>query len=268
MWPHVGHLIEEAVKLKFTIKLKSVSQSGSDSNKKDVGSVGNPSEKGEVPRKKRSGSFQTQETTASKKKRIEAEKAEAKKRKEEAEKEEEEAERRREAERAGEDSSEEDEIEISEEIMEVEEEEEETSEEGEPEEIAKPQKKKPRKELVKAADKPKKAPVRTAREKQEIIREEYGEETRRMNDSVDNCKVQKTTVLLDIENIYFPETDPEKFRDRVTMVRSIDELHVENIKVLLRKNPRALTTPYALLVDPEMVPDIDSWDIEKARDYK
>lgn len=265
MWPHVGHLIEEAVKLKFTIKLKSVSQSGSDSNKKDVGSVGNPSEKGEVPRKKRSGSFQTQETTASKKKRIEAEKAEAKKRKEEAEKEEEEAERRREAERAEEDSSEEDDVEISEELMEVEEE---TSEEEEPEEIAKPEKKKPRKELVKAADKPKKAPVRTAREKQEIIREEYGEETRRMNDSVDNCKVQKTTVLLDIENIYFPETDPEKFRDRVTMVRSIDELHVENIKVLLRKNPRALTTPYALLVDPEMVPDIDSWDIEKARDYK
>ncbi len=69
-------------------------------------------------------------------------------------------------------------------------------------------------------------------------------------------RVSPTTEILDVHNFIL---DQEGLED--TKVRSIDRLHIDNIKILMRRNPQAFHLPFAVMVNPKMCPSVKEWDV-------
>lgn len=76
-------------------------------------------------------------------------------------------------------------------------------------------------------------------------------------------RVQRTTVLLHVDNLIFEEEG-----EKSTLIRPVDQLHVENIKTLLMKNPTNFSAPFVLCVDPDQCPTVADWDIMLSRTWK
>ena len=79
-------------------------------------------------------------------------------------------------------------------------------------------------------------------------------------------KVQKTTVLLHVNNLILgAEGD-------ASLVRQVDELHVENIKTLMLQKPANFSAPFLLMVDPKDCPTKQDWnpnpDVHKTWKYR
>src|SRR5450759_2854814 len=68
-------------------------------------------------------------------------------------------------------------------------------------------------------------------------------------------KVQKTTVLLHVKHNLLLGSEGE-----ATLVRPVDELHVENIKSLMIKKPANFSAPFLLMVDPRDCPKKEDWN--------
>src|SRR5450759_2335694 len=68
-------------------------------------------------------------------------------------------------------------------------------------------------------------------------------------------KVQKTTVLLHVKHNLLLGKEGE-----ATLVRPVDELHVENIKMLMIKKPANFSAPFLLMVDPKDCPTKQDWN--------
>lgn len=76
-------------------------------------------------------------------------------------------------------------------------------------------------------------------------------------------RVQRTSVLLHVNNLILEDEG-----ENSTLVRPVDRLHVENIKMLLMKNPSNFTAPFVVVVDPQDCPGVEDWDITKSRVWR
>jgi hypothetical protein len=76
-------------------------------------------------------------------------------------------------------------------------------------------------------------------------------------------RVSPTIEILDMHNFILDQEGPED-----TKVRSIDRLHIDNIKILMRRNPQAFHLPFAVMVDPKMCPSVKEWDRQKKDEYR
>ena len=72
---------------------------------------------------------------------------------------------------------------------------------------------------------------------------------------ISDGKVQKTTVMLHVQENLILGTGGDG-----TLVRPVDELHVENIKNLMIQKPVNFSAPFLLLVDPKDCPTKEDWN--------
>src|SRR5450759_1199435 len=80
-------------------------------------------------------------------------------------------------------------------------------------------------------------------------------------------KVQKTIVLLHVKHNLLLGSEGD-----ATLVRPVDELHVENIKSLMIKKPANFRASFLLMVDPKDCPTKQDWnpnpEVYKAGKYQ
>lgn len=68
-------------------------------------------------------------------------------------------------------------------------------------------------------------------------------------------KVQRTTVLLHVKHNLLLGKEGD-----ATLVRPVDDLHVENIKTLMFAKPANFSAPFLLMVDPKDCPTKEHWN--------
>src|SRR5450759_534075 len=68
-------------------------------------------------------------------------------------------------------------------------------------------------------------------------------------------KVQKTTILLHVKQNLLLGREGDS-----TLVRPVDELHVENIKTLMFQKPASFSALFLLMVDPKDCPTKQDWN--------
>jgi hypothetical protein len=71
------------------------------------------------------------------------------------------------------------------------------------------------------------------------------------------------TFLLNVKQLYKPTEGQEKYQ-----IRKPHQLHIQNLKALIRHNPYAHVVDYLVLVDPMEVPTKDAFDRSKCFEYK